>query len=145
MKINSSAKFRQFASEVNSLDTKRLFLDAAQERKELALDLNRLQLLGEGVNSEGATLGIYVKGSKKQGTRDLYDTGKFQGGMYLDTKQLPIFIGSKDKKTPILKAVYGPILGLTEPNKEEFGNEVKEVYIIKVHNHIDLLVQKILY
>ena len=145
MKINSGAKFRKFASAVDSIDTTKLFLDAAQERKELALDLNRLQLQAEGVGSEGQSLGKYVEKSKKQGTRDLYGTGEFQGKMFLDTKQLPIFIGSKDSKTPILSKVYGPVLGLIKPNEKEFGDEVKSVYITKVNNHIDLLAQKILY
>jgi len=145
VRINLSAKFRRFASAVDSIDTTKLFLDSAQERKELALDLNRLQLQAESIGSEGQSLGTYVKKSKKQGARDLYDTGEFQGKMFLDTKQLPIFIGSKDSKAPILSKVYGPVLGLIKPNEEEFGNEVRKVYITKVNNHIDLLAKKILY
>jgi len=145
VKIGYSAKLRKFKAAIEQIDTEKIFLQSAQELKDLALDLNRLQLVGEGVASDGKSLGEYSKKNKrKSGRRDLYDTGAFQGGMFLDARKRPIFIGSKDEKTAILKKIYGPILGLTTNNQSEFGNEVKQLYINKVHDHIEVLKEKIL-
>lgn len=144
MKLDFAAKSRKFAAAIERIKTKKLFLDAARETKELALDLNRLQLLS-GEDSEGESLGEYAESNKKKsGRRDLYNTGKFQKALYLDTKQIPIFIDSKDEKTGILKHVYGPILGLVDENKSKYGKEVMEVYKDKVNSAIEDLKEKIL-
>lgn len=146
MKVGYSARLRRFSAAVEQIKTKQIFLEAAKEQQELALDLNRFQLIG-GIDGDGKSLGEYSKSNrKKSGRRDLYDTGDFQGAMYLDTKQIPIFIESKDKKTPILKAVHGAaILKLTKENEKDFGNEVKKIYTTKVHEAIEVLAEKILY
>lgn len=144
MKISYADKFRRFADAVDNLDTKKIFLKSAQEQSELALDLNRLQLQAEHITSEGEKLGTYAKSNKKQGERDLYLTGAFQKRMFLDTKQIPIFIGSKDEKAPILTKVYGAVLGLTKRNQADFKGEVLKVYKEKVNHEIEVLANKIL-
>lgn len=147
-----SARFRKFSAAVERINTTKLFLEAATELSELALDLNRQQLLAEGVDSEGKKIGEYAESTKKRKRAKgqetsfitLYDEGNFQGRMFLDTKQIPIFIGSKDKKTPILKKKHGPVLGLTQPNQEGFKEEVMNKYKDKVHKQIEVLKDKIL-
>lgn len=145
MKLNSSDRFRKFAEAVERINTEKLLLESAREQSELALDLNRLQLQAEHVTSDGKSLPSYVPKSKKSGKLDLYDTGEFQGRMFLSTKELPIFIDSRDGKTGILEKKYGPVLGLTPANEKEFSNEVKKVYVDKLHTQIEVLAQKILY
>lgn len=140
-----ASKFRKFATAVESIRTEQIFLATAKEQEQLALDLNRLQLQAQHINSEEQSLGEYAKSNKKKGKKDLYLTGAFQESMFLNTKQIPIFIGAKDEKTPILKKIYGPILGLTKENQDSFGNEVKEIYVTKVHKEIEVLAEKILH
>jgi len=153
VKIDYGARLRKFAAEVKQLNTEKLYLEAARDVKELASDLNRLQLLTEGIDGDGKKLGRYSEGTKKKKRAKgqetefitLYDEGNFQEGIFLNTKQLPIFLDSKDSKTPILKARYGDkILALTKSNQEEFGNEVKQRYIVKTNKAIEVLKEKIL-
>lgn len=144
MDLSYAARFRKFSVAVESLDTEKIFLQSAKEQSELALDLNRLQLQTEHINAEGKSLGTYSKKSKKTGGRDLYLTGALQNKMFLDTKQIPIFIGSKDEKAPILTRVYGPIFGLTKVNQADFSNEVLIVYKEKTNEVIEALASKIL-
>lgn len=147
-------KFRKFADAVERIDTEQLFLTAAKEQEQLALDLNRLQLVAEGIDGDGKSLGQYspltkkIKQAKGQDTDHitLLDTGQFQERMFLSTKEIPIFIDSKDSKTPILKNRFGDkILKLTKENQSEFGNEVRKIYSTKVNNTIEVLAKKILH
>ena len=152
MKIGFAARVRKFAAAVERIDTTKLFLQAAADTSELALNLNRIQLLTQGIDSEGKSLGKYTEATKKKKRakgqetefKTMYDTGEFQDAMYLETKKLPIFIGSKDEKAPILKKVYGPILGLTKENQADYTKEVLEAYRNKVHHQIENLKDKIL-
>jgi hypothetical protein len=153
VKIDFGARCRKFAAAIERIDPRKLYLQSAQEIKDLALDLNRLQLQAEGVDSEGKKLGQYspatkrIKQAKGQDISHitLLDTGEFQGKLFLDTKQLPIFIGSKDSKTPKIFKRFGPgVLGLTERNEKGFGNEVTRVYKDKINGKIEDLKNKIL-
>ena len=115
--------------------------------------LNRFQLLAQGVDSKGRKVGKYKESTKKRKQKKgqetefitLYDYGDFQGAMYLDTKQIPIFIDSKDSKTPILKQKYGDdIMGLLPKNEIEYKGEVMKIYKQKVNDEIEILKEKIL-
>lgn len=146
------AKLRKFAAAIERINTEKLFLQAARETSELALDLNRSQLIGLGIDSEGKSLGKYKESTKKRKAKKgqetehitLYDEGNFQGKMILNAKQIPIFIESKDQKAGILKQKWPNALGLIPKNQEEYGQHVKLLYKQKVNQQIEILKEKIL-
>lgn len=153
MKSDFGVRFRKFAAAVERIDVKKLYLESAQELNELALDLNRLQLQAEGIDSKGKKLGQYspytkrIKQAKGQNADHitLLDTGEFQERMFLNTKQVPIFIGSTDSKVPKIFKRFGPdVLGLTKPNQEGFKEEVDQVYKRKINGKVEDLKNKIL-
>lgn len=153
MRADMGTRFRKFAAAVGKINTTKLYLEAAQENAALALDLNRLQLLAQGIDAKGKKLGSYsnftksIKRSKGQETEyiNLYDTGDWQEALFLDTDQLPIFIDSDDWKNTKLKERFGiDITGLIPEHQEQFKVVVREAYIIKVDEVITALAKKIL-
>lgn len=153
MKKDFNVRLRKFAQAVDNINTEKLFLQSARENEELALDLNRSQLLEKGIDSTGKSLGKYKESTKARKRKKgqptehitLYDEGKFQGRMVLKAKAIPIFIDSSDSKTPLLKEKYGDsILGLTTRNKEAFKQATLIMYRKKVHKEIEILKEKIL-
>lgn len=145
MKVGYGTKLKEFADAIARIKTKEILLESVQESSELALDLNRQQLIAESVDSKGKKLGVYSSSNKKKfGPIDLLDTGAFQEGMFVNSTKLPIFIDSKDNKTGILEVRYGPVLGLTAQNEKDYASEVKKIYVKKVHAVIDDLKEKIL-
>ncbi len=153
MKKDFNVKLRKFANAIERINTKKIFLQAAQDTSELALDLNRFQLLTQGVDSTGRKIGKYKESTKirkqKKGQETefitLYDEGNFQGKFSLNTKQIPIFIESKDSKAPILKQKYGDdIMGLLPKNQAEYKQEVMRRYKQEIDKQIEILKEKIL-
>lgn len=153
MKKDYQRNLHKFVNALERLDVEKIYLQAVKELSEMALDLNRFQLYAEGIDSTERSLGQYSESTKarKQAKGDEYahitlrDTGSFQDKFFLDTKQIPVFIDSKDKKTSILEQKYGPkILGLTPSNTEEFKIEVMKLFRQKVHQKIEDAKEKIL-
>lgn len=137
MKIDFNSRLRRFADALEKIDVKKLMLQAAKETSELALDLNKVQLRELSIDSDGRPLGKYKGGKRKGSPIILYDTGDWQDKMYLDTKDIPIFIGSKDAKSPILEKRYPKALGLTNEFGDQFKEGVMEVFNVKVKKVIE--------
>jgi hypothetical protein len=81
--------------------------------------------LFEGRRSDGSSLPDYSKTSvnvfgKPQGPIRLFDKGDFYDGFFVDAKEFPVLIGSKDEKTNELTERYGQnIFGLERANLKD--------------------------
>jgi hypothetical protein len=153
MKKDYNRNLHKFVNALERIDVEKIYLQAVKELSEMALDLNRFQLYAEGIDSTERSLGKYSESTvaRKKAKGDEYahitlrDTGSFQDKFFLDTKQIPVFIDSRDNKTGILEQKYGPkILWLTPSNTEEFKIEVMKLFRQKIHNKIEDAKQKIL-
>src|SRR5688500_2814381 len=111
MKVGFADKLRRFSNAIEKIDVEKLYLQAIDETSELALDLNRVQMSELGVDAENKPLGNYApstrRAKQKKGQPSdhitLRDTGRFQDRMFIDTKERPVLVRSKDLKTPILE------------------------------------------
>lgn len=137
MKIDANSRFRKFADALENIDVKKLMLQSAKETSELALDLNKVQLRELSIDSDGKPLGKYRSGKRKGLPYTLYATGDWQDKMFLNTQDVPIFIGSKDAKAPILEGKFPKALGLTKEFGEQYKDEVREVYNVKIKRVIE--------
>lgn len=142
----------KFASAIENIDVERTYLQAVRETQELALDLNKVQMYELGIDSQGKPLGQYKESTKSRKRKKgqptdhitLRDTGKFQDRMFLDTKQIPILIDSRDEKVPIIEKRWPKALGLTAPHTEQYKEEVMKVFRGKIKKKIEDIKEKIL-
>lgn len=152
MKKDLNIKFRKFAGALEKIDAEQIYIECVKQTEDLALDLNRSQLYDQGVDSDNRPLGKYAESTKKKKSKDgqrsdhitLNDTDGFYDKMFLNTKQIPILIDSKDYKTPILLGKFPKALGLTSTNKSEFGRAVLIEYKHKIATKVEALKEKIL-
>lgn len=152
MKKGFEKKFRQFASALERINVEKEFLAAADELSELALDLNKVQMYELGIDAKGKELGDYAPSTRvaKQAKGQRYDhitlrdSGSFQDKMFLDTKQVPIFIGSKDSKVGVLERRWPDALGLYPPFAEQYRQAVGRLARKKIENKIEAAKNKIL-
>ena len=151
MKKGFERKFRQFASALERLDVEKQFLIAANELSELALDLNKVQMYELGIDAKGKSFGEYASSTRvakqRKGQRSdhitLRDTGSYQDGMFLEAKQVPIFIDTEDGKKGILAKWNA--LGLYPPFEEQYKNEVGKLARKGIHREIEKAKNKILH
>lgn len=152
MKKDFNRKMHRFASALGKIDMEKHYLEAAKETEDLALDLNKTQLYDQGVDSKGKSTGKYADSTKKQkqkkGQRSdhitLSDSFKFYDKMFLDTRQIPILIDSRDSKTPILEAKVPNALGLTTEHTQQYKKTLNAIVQQKVSKQIEDLKEKIL-
>ena len=64
MKKDFNRKLEKFSKAIEKINVEKLFLDAIKETAELALDLNKVQMLELGVDSQNKPLGQYTEGTK---------------------------------------------------------------------------------
>jgi len=152
METGFNDKARAFANAVAKINTEKLLLKAAKNLEDLALDLNRSQMYDQGIDAKGKQIGKYseatVRIKQKKGQRTdhmtLSDTFKFYDKMFVNAKQFPILIDSKDSKTPMLEEKYSEnILGLTTENtkiyREAVVLEVKKLFDATIEEHKKIL------
>ena len=152
MKTDFNDKARQFAKAVANINTEKLVLKAAKNNEELALDLNKSQLYDSGIDAKGKKIGEYSTYTKKvkakKGQRSdhmtLSDTFSFYKKMFVNAKQFPILIDSKDSKTPMLEETYSEnILGLTSEHskiyREAVKVEFKKLFDATIEKHKEIL------
>ena len=84
------------------------------------LDLIREQLQ-QGIKPDGSRIGIYKSkwyaNMKGHDYVDLFLTGDFYYGLWLDCDAFPVVVMSDDEKTTLIFERYGDVLGLTDENK----------------------------
>lgn len=142
----------KFASAVGKIDVERTYLHAVKDTQEYAADLNRQQMNEDGVDSQGKSLGRYKESTKNRKRKKgqptdhitLRDTGNFQDRIFLDTKQIPVLMDSKDGKTSIIEKRWPKALGLVPTNLELYKQRVMTVFRKKIKLKIDQLKEKIL-
>ena len=152
MTTDFNDKARAFAKAVANINTEKLLLKAAKNLEDLALDLNRSQMYDEGIDAKGKQIGKYseatvrIKQRKGQPTdhMTLLDTGSFYKKMFVNAKQFPILIDSKDSKTPMLEEKYSEnILGLTSENTKTYREavklEFKKLFDLTIEKHKEIL------
>jgi hypothetical protein len=152
METGFNDKARQFAKAVANINTEKLLLKAAKNLEDLALDLNRSQLYDYGVDAKGKKIGEYSDYTKKlkakKGQRSdhmtLSDTFSFYKKMFVNAKQFPLLIDSKDSKTPMLEEKYSEnILGLTSENTKTYREavklEFKKLFDLTIEKHKEIL------
>ena len=129
---------------VKSVDLQTIGVNIVVDNKIELLDLNKDQLLNDGMNKNMVKLRSYRSASyarrKNQrnpspglGTPDLYNTGAFQDGFTLKINSKSSFdIFSTNSKNSELTKKYGKdIFGLTETSKETFGREVMQPELVR--------------
>lgn len=73
------------------------------------------------------------------GTPDLYDTGAFQGGMYIKFGNMTFTIGSNDTKAPDLETKYTKdIFAPNDTSKREFTPKIYERLMRSLRNQAGL-------
>jgi hypothetical protein len=106
--------------------------------------LNQAQLYTRSIDSDGDALGGYQdafyeelkKGLNPQlnGKVDLYLTGDFYSGFYVQVDDTEFIIGSTDEKSQKLENKYGKwIFGLTDESKSEY---IRKVFFNAVLNYV---------
>ena len=129
---------------VKSVDLQTIGVNIVVDNKIELLDLNKNQLLNDGMNKNMVKLRSYRSASyarrKNQrnllsglGIFDLYNTGAFQDGFTLKINSKSSFdIFSTNSKNSELTKKYGKdIFGLTETSKETFGREVMQPELVR--------------
>ena len=129
---------------VKSVDLQSIGVNIIVDNKIEVLNLNKDQLLNDGINKNMVKLRSYRSASyarrKNQrnpapglGTPDLYNTGAFQDGFTLKINSKNSFdIFSTNSKNTDLTRKYGKdIFGLTETNKEKLGREVMQPELVR--------------
>jgi hypothetical protein len=152
VKTGYGKKFREFSNALENINVEKEFRDAAKDLSELALDLNKVQMYELGIDAKGKKLGRYAYSTRvakdRKGQRSdhitLRDTGEFQDAMVLDTKQIPVFIESKDSKVGIIMQRWPDALGLYPPFAEQFREKVGLLARQKIHSRIEKAKNKIL-
>jgi hypothetical protein len=116
--------FKEFRSKLKIVNIEALKLLAVDQNKKHLVQLNRDQLRA-GLRIDGAEIipkysHLYGFFKQRQATfkappfvPDLFDTGRFQGAMFLKLTPKDFFITSKDSKTVDLTGRYKGIFGLT--------------------------------
>lgn len=137
MKKDFNRKLHKFSAALKSINVEKIFMQAVKETSELALDLNRSQMTELSVDSEGKALGTYKGGRRKGKPIILRDTGKFQDRMFVDTRQLPIMLDSKDPKVPIIKKRWPKALGLIPQFTDQYKDRVMNVFNGKIDKVIE--------
>ncbi len=99
------------------------------------ITLNQKQLFDYSLDSEAEPIGLYrslfYSIEKQQrnprpgfGRPDLYDTGDFYNGFYVEVKSDSYLIYSRDSKANLLTEKYGDnIFGLNPTSKQQYVNE----------------------
>ena len=112
-------------------------LQMIEADKKLLLQLNKQQLF-ESTDAKGKPLGEYknLHYASKKGRRtiDLFLTGDFYNGFFIETKEFPVVFGSNDSKSKWLVKRFGQdIFGLSKESLNVYiqGNFKKrfEAYI----------------
>lgn len=138
-------RFRKFSEALEDIDVEKIYLQSVKETSEVALDLNKAQMLELGIDSQGKPLGEYKESTKRRKRAKgqptdhitLRDTGKFQDRMFLDTKQVPVLIDSKDQKVPLIEKRWPKALGLYPVFKDQYAEVVLERFRVKVNKVIE--------
>lgn len=110
------------------------------QNKDAIVDLNREQMR-EGLTSKGYYIAPDYSNSYAReklerstynapvGVPDLFDTGSFHKGMFVNIFADTFSITSKDEKTGDLTERYKDIFGLTEENMQEAQRLITESFI----------------
>lgn len=133
---------------VNSLNMSLAVQESLKSTAFEAIKLNQNQLRLKGRKSDGSFLKDYqsesyaeyknfLNSSPGLGRPDLYDTGVFQEGFYVQVKTNSLILGSVDPKSDKLEARDGKeIFGLTKENKKVYAVQFVKpelfAYITKV-------------
>lgn len=125
----------------------------ADQLSEKIIDLNRMQQLFEGKNTEGQIIGYYSKateeafGGREKGKiagepYNFEDTGDLFKAFEMDFEDGKLEIYSTDSKVPILKEKYehgrGTLFGLTWEHEMEFNYELLKPEILEFLKRIIL-------
>jgi hypothetical protein len=113
--------------------------------KEEMILLNQAQLYTESIDKDGDPLGGYkqieyenlkIEMNPQLGGRvDLYLTGEFYAGFYVEVLKDEYIIGSKDSKSEELENKYGTaIFGLTDESKARY---TREIFFRALRNYIE--------
>ena len=107
--------------------------------------LNQAQLYTESIDKDGDPLGGYqqieyeemkIEMNPQLGGRvDLYFSGAFYSGFYVEVLKDEYIIGSKDEKSELLSNKYGmAIFGLTDESKARY---TREIFFRALKNYIE--------
>lgn len=145
MKKDFHKRLERFASALEKIDVEKIFLEAVKETSDLALDLNKVQMLELGVDSTDKPLGQYKESTKRRKQKKgqptdhitLRDTGSFQDKMFVDAKRIPILIDSRDQKTDLIEGKWPKALGLTPVFADQYKERVMVVFRRKYEKIIE--------
>ena len=121
---------KEHKRKVERLNIKKIYLDAVEDSKEIAMDLNTDdQLFAKGIDSTGSRLAPYAPGYaalkrtlNPNGVTDLKLSGDFHSGWFINSNLNKIVFGSRDSKSSMLSRKYGAdIFGLTPPNQYDWA------------------------
>ena len=124
-------KYQRFKGLQKDLDI--CGMDSMRDTQKEFLDYNKEQMLsGEG--NDGQKMGEYAfpwyadtkfkMNPRADGNVDLYLTGSFQAGMFMDISAKNYVIKSTDGKTAKLLGWYPNAFGLNKENLDEYRNGV---------------------
>lgn len=118
-------KLLQLSERLKTIDLEAEVLVIVDEIKPQLIDLNTSQLFS-GVDAAGfllkpqykdTTYAEFKKHLNPKGVVDLKLTGSFYEKFFISAEKFPLFLGSKDDKTPDLESKYGKdIFGITKNN-----------------------------
>ena len=131
---------RELNRKLQAVNIEALKLLAVNRNKEVIVQLNRDQMrVGQRADSTPITpqySRAYGFFKQRQSsfkappfTPDLFDSGSFQGAMFLNLSGKQFFITSRDSKLGDLTGRYKNIFGLTTDNTEEARNSTTREFV----------------